>query len=383
MLLADLVDTSRRVAETSRRLQKTELLADLLRRTPPEEIEAAVCFLSGTTRQGRTGIGYASLRSAAGSPAETASLQLSEVDRAIETIASTSGTGSTTRRREALTLLFGRSTEAEQRFLFGLLTGEIRQGALEGVMVEAIGRAAAVPPARVRRAVMMAGQIAEVARVALTEGDAAMDRYDVQLFRPVQPMLAGTAEDVTLALDELGEASLEYKFDGARIQVHKSGDGVKVYSRALNDVTAAVPEVVEGVRALPARELILDGEVMSFDPTGRPNPFQVTMRRFGRKLDVDGMRAALPLQPVWFDLLFADGGSLLDAGQQARFSELQRIVPVELVTPHLRTADREQADEFVARALAAGHEGGMANSVAAPYAAGSRGQSWLKVKQAR
>jgi DNA ligase-1 len=217
----------------------------------------------------------------------------------------------------------------------------------------------------------------------LEKGELGLAAFDIQLFRPVQPMLAQSAEDVEEALQELGDAALEYKFDGARVQVHKSGDRVAIYSRALNDVTAAVPEVVQAVRALPARELILDGEVLSMDASGRPQPFQVSMRRFGRKVNVEELRNELPMTPFWFDILYQDGHPVMDEAQSQRFAELTRLVPPEQIVPNLRTADPEAAEEFVRRSLEKGHEGVMAKSPLAPYAAGARGQSWLKVKQAR
>ncbi len=289
MLLAEVVETSRRVAETPRRLEKVEALAQLLGRLHGDEIEIAVAFLSGQIRQGRIGAGYAAVREAVGSPAASPSLDLIEVDRVFQQISTTSGSGSQRRRFELLQGLFARATEGEQRFLIALLAGELRQGALEAVMVDAIAKASGIAGEQVRRAVMLAGNVAVVARAALEQGEAGLKQYDIQLFRPIQPMLAQSAEDIGEALGDLGEAALEFKMDGARVQAHKSGDDVRIYSRALNDVTAAVPEVVEAVRALPARELILDGEVLSLQPDGRPQPFQITMRRFGRKLDVDRM----------------------------------------------------------------------------------------------
>jgi DNA ligase-1 len=279
--------------------------------------------------------------------------------------------------------LLTRATAAEQHFLTRLLHGELRQGALEGVMLEALAKASGVSAERIRRAVMLAGEMAGVARGVLESGAAGLDHYDVQLFRPVQPMLAQTSEDVAAALGEVGEAALEFKFDGARVQVHRSGDEVAVFSRRLNDVTAAVPEVVEAVRAMPGESLILDGEVLSLTPEGRPQPFQVTMRRFGRKLEVDRMRATLPLTAFWFDLLYWNGQSLLDEPQARRFGELRDLSPPGSLVPHLVTADPALAAGFLREALDRGHEGIMAKALDSPYAAGSRGQSWLKIKQAR
>jgi DNA ligase-1 len=230
---------------------------------------------------------------------------------------------------------------------------------------------------------MLAGEIAAVARAVLEAGAAGLAPYDVQLFRPVQPMLAQTSDDLASALDELGEAALEFKFDGARVQVHRSGDEVAVYSRRLNNVTPAVPEIVEAVRALPGEDLVLDGEVLSLTPEGRPQPFQVTMRRFGRRLEVERMRAELPLTPFWFDLLYWNGQSLIDEPQSRRFGLLEEISSAGSVVPHCVTADARSAQEFLNQALAQGHEGVMAKAPDSSYAAGARGQSWRKIKQAR
>jgi DNA ligase-1 len=304
------------------------------------------------------------------------------VDGTFQSVIATSGSGSQRQRFQLLHAMLSRATEPEQRFLVRLLMGELRQGALEAVMVEALAKASGIAVERVRRAVMLAGDMAKVARTLLEHGEASLAQYDVQLFRPLQPMLAGSADGVSQALTDLGEASLEFKMDGARVQVHRSGDDVVVYSRSLNDVTAAVPEVVEAVRALPAKDLILDGEVLSLLPDGRPQPFQVTMRRFGRKLDVDRMRAELPMTPFWFDLLYLNGGHLLDEPQSRRFAALAEIAG-ESVIPHIITSDARRGDEFLEQALSRGHEGIMAKAVDARYAAGARGQSWLKVKRAR
>ena len=383
MLLATVVETSRRIAQTTKRLEKIDLLARLLKQLHRDEAEIAVAFLCGGTRQGRIGIGYGALRDASAPAAVSPSLELTEIDRTFQSILTTQGPGSAQRRSELLHGLLARSIEAEQGFLRRLLLGELRQGALEGIMLEALARASGLPLHRVRRAVMVAGDIAGVAAALLEKGEAGLGQYDVQLFRPVQPMLAQTADNVAGALDELGEAALEWKLDGARVQVHRSGDDVVVFSRQLNDVTAAVPEVVEAVRALPAKDLILDGEVISLWPDGRPQPFQITMRRFGRKLDVDRMRGELPLTPFWFDLLHVNGGHLLDEPQARRFAALSELAPSPSIVPNLVVSNAVQGDEFLREALNRGHEGIMAKAVDAPYAAGARGLSWLKVKQAR
>jgi DNA ligase-1 len=383
MLLAHVVETSRRVGETTKRLEKVNLLAGVLKQLHAEEIEVGVAFLSGGTRQGRIGIGYATLRDAITSAAEHPSLELLEVDRALDSLAAVQGPGSEQRRRELLQRTLTRATQEEQQFLTRLLLGELRQGALEGLMLDALAKASGLRAERIRRAAMMAGGAAQIARAVLEQGEPGLAKFDIQLFRPVQPMLAQTAEDVTQALQELEEAALEYKFDGARVQAHKSGDEVMVFSRRSNDVSAAVPEIVQAVQALPAKDLILDGEVLSVDERGRPHPFQITMRRFGRKLEVDRMAREQPVVPFWFDLIYLNGTPLVDEPQARRFATLDELVPAEMIVPHLVTGEIERAEDFLHEALQHGHEGVMAKSTSAGYAAGARGQSWLKIKQAR
>jgi DNA ligase-1 len=261
--------------------------------------------------------------------------------------------------------------------------GELRQGALEGLVVEAVARAAGVPAGEVRRATMMAGDLPRVAVTAMTEGSAGLARFAVQLFRPVQPMLAGSAETETDALAELGEAAVEWKLDGARVQIHKSGDEVRVYSRLLNDVTLAVPEVVDAVRPLPSRELILEGEALALRPDGFPHPFQTTMTRFGRRLDVERVRETIPLTLFVFDVLYRDGVSLMDEPLARRSAVLAEVVPPALKVPQIVTASADEARDFLAGALAKGHEGVMVKALDSPYEAGRRGRRWLKVKSVR
>jgi DNA ligase-1 len=379
MLLRQVVDTSRAISETTKRTLKVALAAELLQQLAPDEIQPVAAYLSGATRQGRVGVGYATLRDAMGSAAATPGITVPELD---QTLTKLSGITGTRDKLAILKSLMERATEPEQRFLMALLVGELRQGALEGLMVDALAKACGLPLERVRRAVMMAGDFAEVARAVLTEGEPALSRYDVQLFRPIQPMLAQTAEDTVEAIQDLGEAALEFKLDGARIQVHRSGDEVRAYSRQLNDVTAAVPEVVEAVRALPAQDLILDGEVLSLKPDGRPEPFQVTMRRFGRKLDVELLRAEQAMHPFWFDLLYLNGGSLLDEPQSRRFATLRDLAGDSSVVPSTVAHDAESAAAFLQDSLQRGHEGIMAKELNSAYVAGARGRSWLKIKQA-
>ena len=382
MLFARVVETSDRVAATSRRLEKIELLATLLKQLDGEESGIAVAYLCGSTPQGRIGVGYAALRDSEAAPAEAPALEIREVDRAFSALAAISGRGADAQRRESLRGRLARATPPEQKVLRALLFGEIRQGALEGVMLEALARASGAPADEVRRAVMLAGDIARVARSRVEEGPAGLAHYTIQLLRPVQPMLAQTAGDVEGALGDLGEAALEFKFDGARVQVHRKGGEVVIFSRALNDVTAAVPEIVESVRALPGGDLILDGEIISLTPDGRPQPFQVTARRFGRKLDLDRMRVELPLTPYWFDLLYLDGAPVIDEAQARRFALLSELAPAASLVPRIVTADAEKGAEFLRLALDRGNEGIMAKAIGAPYAAGARGQSWLKIKKA-
>jgi DNA ligase-1 len=385
MRLADLVATSARVGETRSRREKTAALADLLRRLAPEEIDIAVAFLSGQLRQGRIGLGGAAVRNARPeSAAAESSLTLTEVDAAFERIAATTGSGSGSDRTRLLSGLLAKGTRDEQDFLVRLIHGELRQGALAGLMAEALAAAAEVPADEVRRALMLAGELTAVARAVLTEGRPGLGRFHLQLFRPLQPMLAQPAEDLSEALERLGEAALELKLDGARVQVHKAGGEVRVFSRRGNEVTPAVPELVETVQALPAQQLLLDGETIALRPDGSPLPFQATMRRFGRKLDVPRLRAELPLTSFFFDLLHLDGDDLIDRPAGERFAAMAAMAAAlpGLTVPRRVTADAEEADAFFAEALARGHEGIMAKALDAPYEAGRRGFSWLKLKPA-
>jgi DNA ligase-1 len=384
MRLAEVVSVSHAVTRTSGRLEKTRHLADLLQRVPSDEIAIVVSFLSGEIRQGRIGIGGALLAAMRDvPPADAPGLELGEVDAAFDRLAGTAGAGSAASRSELLRQLLGRATRDEQDFLIRLLFGELRQGALEGVLIEAVARASGIGAARIRRATMFAGELAAVAGAALADGEAALARFTLRPFQPVQPMLADSAADVGEALAALGEAAFEYKLDGARIQVHKIDDEVKVYSRNLRDVTAAVPEIVTVARSVPAHEIVLDGEVIATRADGTPHPFQVTMRRFGRRLDVDRLKLELPLTPFFFDVVYLDGQPVVDDPLAHRLAILSERVLAANVVPRLVTADRAEAAAFAVRALAAGHEGVMAKALAGGYQAGRRGQTWLKVKQAR
>lgn len=381
VLFAHLVETSLRVAASSSRLAKRDAIADCLRQAQEDEIQIAVAYLAGETRQGKIGLGYATLAAQRDVQAAAPTLTLADVDASLAHIAATSGKGSAGTRQQQLQTLFARATAVEQDFLIRLLVGELRQGALEGVMIDAIAVAAGVPAAGVRRAAMFAGSVAAAARVALTEGEAGLARFAVALHRPLQPMLAQPADDIAAAMARLGTAALEWKIDGARVQVHKAGERIEVYTRSLNEVTTSVPEVVEALQALPADQLVLDGEAVALDAGGAPLPFQVTMRRFGRKLDVARMRSELPLAVYFFDCLVHNGTSLIDRPAGERFDALAQVLPASLIVPRIVTADVATAEDFYADALARGHEGVMAKSLDAPYEAGGRGASWLKVKR--
>jgi DNA ligase-1 len=384
MLLHELVETSSAVGQTSARLAKIDQLARLLRRLEAAEVDVAIGFLSGEPRQGRIGIGGSTIREA--QPPDAASmpvLRLGDVDEAFERIASTVGRGAPVERVRMLRDLLERATAAEQDFLIRLLFGELRQGALEAVLAEAVARAANVSPAAIRRAVMLAGSLAPVARAALAGEQSDLSRFEIQIFQPVQPMLAQTAEDIDEALANLdADVALEWKLDGARIQVHKADDEIKVYSRSLREVTAAVPEVVEAARSLPASQVILDGEVIALRPDGSPETFQRTMQRFGRKLDVERLRPEIPLTPFFFDCLYVNGAAMIDAPQMERFGTLADLAPAAAV-PRLLRPSADEAARFVADTLQRGHEGVMVKGLKSGYAAGRRGQQWLKVKLAR
>ena len=383
-LLAELVSTSSRVSGTSSRLAKVREIARFLAGLPREEIAIAVSYLAGELPQGRIGVGYAALQAAAAGPAlGEAGLSVEQTNGHIAQLADIRGGGSAARRSDALRDLFARATAEERTFLLRLLVGELRQGALTGVMIDAISAASGVPVAQVRRATMYAGSLGEVALAAITEDPAALGRFQLQLFSPVAPMLAQTAADVDEAMEELhGEIALEWKLDGARVQAHKDGEQVRLYTRTLNEITAALPEVTAAVRGLPARVLVLDGEAIAYDAAGRPHPFQITMRRFGRRLDVEKLLTELPVRAYFFDCLRVDDLSLADRPLRERSAALAAVVPASSRVPRIVTAEKSDARAFYEAALAAGHEGVMAKALDSPYEAGNRGASWLKVKRA-
>ena len=380
--LNSLVTTSKSIAGTPSRLSKIRLLSGFLATLPVGEIGIAVRYLSGTLPQGRIGISHHMLHAAAAhEPAVAAGLAISDVDLAMQALAGTTGAGSAARRSAALAELFRAATSEEQDFLRRLLAGDLRQGALEGVMLDAIAAAAKLPATSVRRAAMYGPDLGRLAEVAFTDGDAGLQRFTLQLFQPVVPMLAQTAPDVAEALHELqAPVQFEWKIDGARIQVHKRGDEVQIYTRALNEIGAAIPEIIAAIRLFPADELVLDGEALAY-AADRPHSFQVTMRRFGRRQDVQSLLDELPMHAFFFDCLLLEGEVLADRPMSDRLAALDRAVPARSRMPRLQTADENQAAAFYTAALAAGHEGVMAKSLSSVYEAGNRGANWLKIKR--
>jgi DNA ligase 1 len=382
VLLFDVATASADVGGSASRLAKTARIAELLSqaKTDPALVAVVVAWLSGELPQRQIGVGYAALRSLPAAAAQP-SLTVHGVDATLSAIGAVAGKGSQSRRAELLAELFSAATEVEQTFVRRLLTGELRQGALIGVMADAVAKAAEIPAPTVRRAAMLGGALPAVAAAAMSGGAAALDAFTLQVGRPVGPMLAQTATGVGEALEKLGGTAIfEAKLDGARVQIHRAGDEVTVYTRSLDDVTARLPEVVEATLALPVHDLIADGEAIALRPDGRPQPFQVTGSRFGRSVDVAAARTAQPLSVFFFDILHRDGIDLLDAPTSERAAALDDITPPHQRVDRLITADPTAAQDFLDATLAAGHEGVMAKSLTAPYEAGRRGAGWLKVK---
>lgn len=383
LTVQDLARASADLTATRSRSAKVARLAALLRGATAADIGAAARWCTGEVADRSLGIGPAQVHTAlATQPAAAPGLTLNDVMGRLTAVAEISGAGSKARRAEVLAALFASATGDEQRFLGRLILGELRQGALEALVVDAIAAAFDIPTASVRRAQMLRGAIAEVAAIARSEGRAGLDALQLQIFRPLLPMLAQPAADLDEALGQLPHPILEYKLDGARVQIHKQGETVRAYSRQGNDVTPAVAEVVEAVAALPTRELVLDGETLALAADGRPQPFQTTMRRFGRHSDDPELRDRLPLTVFCFDCLARDGETLIDAPTRERHAALADALPPKLLIPRLADGDAAAAEGFLQAALAAGHEGLMAKHPEAPYAAGGRGSHWLKIKQA-
>ena len=382
MLLLDVASTSLNVGGTSSRLTKVAHIADLLTRvaSDPELVAIIVSWLSGELRQRQIGVGWASLRSRPPA-ASTPVLTVTGVDATFIAIGAVSGKGAQARRAELIAKLFAAATEAEQTFLVRLLGGELRQGALAGIMADAVAKAAGIPAAAVQRAAMLGGDLPAVAAAGLSGGVAALQAFTLRVGQPVGPMLAQTAPNVADALERHGGTTIfEAKLDGARVQIHRAGDAVTVYTRSLDDVTARLPEVVEATLALPVHDLIADGEAIALRPDNRPQRFQVTASRFGRSVDVPAAQVAQPLSVFFFDILHYDGIDLLDAPTTERLAALDALVPHRHRVDRLVTSDPVEAAGFLDATLAAGHEGVMAKAPAAPYQAGRRGAGWLKVK---
>ena len=373
------VDVSAAVAATSSRKAKVALIADLLRRCEASEIATAGAYLSGVVPQGRLGVGWRSLATPP-PPAEESSLSLAEVDEVFAELAAAAGAGSTKRRRDLLAGLLSAATVAEQDFLRRLITGELRQGALDAVMLQAIAAAAGVGEELVRRAAMLAGSVVAVAVPALTGGAEALSDIRLRVGTPILPMLAGSAPDVAAAMDSPGPKVVERKLDGIRVQVHREADRVQVFSRSLEDLTARLPEVVETVAGLACRAVILDGEVIALRADGRPEPFQITGARTASHVDPAGLSERVPLTAWFFDVLHLDGDDLLDESLSLRRERLSGLLTDRHRVPGIVTSDPLEAERWFARTVAEGHEGVLIKDPAAPYAAGRRGSGWIKVK---
>ncbi|HEX3491379.1 MAG TPA: ATP-dependent DNA ligase, partial [Streptosporangiaceae bacterium] len=396
MLLQRVVTTSAAVSGSASRLAKIAAIAAVLREVPDGEIPIAVAFLSGELTQRQIGVGYAAIVDLLGSPgadlgqglpppAAVPALTLAQADAAFGAIGERTGPGSQAERRQLLGALLARATEDERQFLVRLLAGDLRQGALSGVMTEAIAAAAEVPAAAVRRANQVGGSLARAAVAALSAPDAAAAEQALltvalQVGRPLQPMLAATAPTLAAALERISPAAVEWKIDGIRIQVHRSGQEVRVFTRTLDDITGRVPEIVTAALSLDVTDAVLDGEAVALYPDGRPRPFQVTSARTASQADVARLSEQTPLTAFLFDLLHLDGEDLLDAPASERLSRLAAVAPAELVIPRIVTADLAEATAFFDVAIARGHEGVVVKSLDAGYGAGRRGGDWIKVK---
>ncbi|WP_371101040.1 ATP-dependent DNA ligase [Streptomyces sp. PU_AKi4] len=382
MLLSRLARVSQEVAAASARSRKIDLLAGLFREAEADDVPVVIPYLAGRLPQGRIGVGWKVL-SRPVAPAAEPSLTVREVDALLTALGEVSGPGSQAERARLVGELLGASTEDEQRFLSGLLTGEVRQGALDAVAVEGLARATGAPPDGVRRAVMLAGSLQSVAEALLADGPGALERFRLTVGRPVLPMLAHSASSVAEAVEKLGACAVEEKLDGIRVQVHRDGDTVRVHTRTLDDITSRLPEVTAAARGLRGDRFILDGEVISFGEDGRPRSFQETAGRVGSRVDVTTAAREVPVSPVFFDVLSVDGRDLLDLPFTERHAELARLVPEPMRVRRTLVSgpgDLGAAEGFLAETLERGHEGVVAKGLDAPYSAGRRGASWLKVK---
>jgi len=383
MLFCQLVATSRAVAATSSRIAKRSALVEFLNRLDSaDDVEIAVAYLAGELRQRRTGVGWATVATMP-APATEPSLTLAEVDAELERTSTLSGPGSAAARAAGVAELLRRATADEQAFLRSLLLGDIRQGALDSAMLDAVASASSIPLPVIRRAVMLRGATRPVAVAALLHGRPAVDSFGLTVGQPVRPMLASSAPDVVAAFAKLGpgsEAVIDTKLDGIRVQVHKSGTDVRVFTRSLDDITSRLPEVVDLVRNLPAGDVILDGEALALDDTGRPRPFQETAARTASSFDGQRGTSAAAVTPYFFDCLYTDGESLIDLPLSERLQRLDAVVPAPSVAPRLVTTDTAAGSAFFAKTVAAGQEGVIVKAAAATYDAGRRGAGWIKVK---
>jgi DNA ligase-1 len=379
MLLAEIVDTSAAVGGTAARSEKVERLAATLRRVEPGEASIAAAYLSSQLRQRQIGVGYASMRDLP-PPATNPTLTLAEVDAALERVGAISGPDSQAERRRQLTQLFARATSTEQAFLVRLILGELRQGALAGVMHDALARALGVSTSEVRRAVMLRGDLHAVAEAALRDGPAGLEQFQLRVGQPLQPMLAQSATSIEAALERISPAAIDWKLDGARVQIHVLGTDVRIFTRSLDDITSRTPELVEMARSLGVSSLVLDGEALALRDDGRPQPFQISASRLGSRLDVERLRASLPLTPFIFDILHLDGEDLIDQPLEERDAILCRTVAERWRVPRIITADLAAANAFVASTLERGHEGVVVKALDSAYEAGRRGTGWIKVK---
>jgi DNA ligase-1 len=374
-LLADVVATSSELADTSSRSQKVAILADLLARLDPSEVAITVGFLAGVPRQGRIGVGYRTIHGVDRAPATGPSLTIEDLDRAITEVQATTGSGSGAKRRDVLRALFDQATEPEADFIRRLFTGELRQGALAGLMVDAVAKAAAVPGPLTRRALMLSGDLTRTAEIAISEGEAGLRSIGFEIFRPIFPMLASTAASVTEAVMSFDESSVEWKLDGIRIQVHRRGDEVRIYTRNLNDITDSLPGIVRAIAALPIRQAVFDGEALWMSDD-RPAPFQETVSQIDSDAPPEGIVTFL------FDVLHLDGDDLLDTPLADRAARLNEVA-AHLKIPSLITSDPDAAERVLEEALRAGHEGAVVKDAASVYSAGRRGKAWRKVKPVR
>ena len=370
--LAEVVAASGEVTETTSRSRKIAILAELLRRLEPDEVPLAAGFLTGAPRQGRVGVGYSTIYRLEPEPALEATLTIADLDHAISEIQKTTGSGSAARRKGLLADLLGRATTEEADFVRRLFTGELRQGALAGVMIDAVAKAAGVPGDLARRALMLSGDLTRTAELAMTSGEEGLRAIGFEIFRPIFPMLASTAESIADAITGFECASVEWKLDGIRIQIHRRGDEVRIYTRNLNDITDALPGIVAAVRDLPVNQAVFDGEALWMSEQG-PAAFQDTVSQIDSDAPPEGIVTFL------FDLLHADGDDLLDTPLAERASRLEAIAP-HLKIPAVITSDADEGQRVLDESLDAGHEGAVVKDAASVYAAGRRGKAWRKVK---